>query len=215
MHGEQVGRHFHRFYAGHCFLLLYVCCGGHLLVSDLRPSYRHGAHFAAAIVRRLVHALRERSPGVRIVLRADARFCTPRILHACQRLGIDYILGLATNDRLKRISAALLDRAEAEGRTWRRPVHDIHAQSHRARSWKRASRLRIKAEHNGVGRNARFVITSLGGDPQEPYDEVYCARGDMENRIKEQQRDLYADRTSATHGGPTRCGCCSRHSPTR
>jgi len=197
VHGEQVGRHFHRFYDGHCFLPLYVFCGEQLLVSYLRPSYRHGAHHAAAILRLLVHALRERWPGVEIVLRADAGFCTPRILHACQRLGIDYILGFATNDRLKRISAPLLDAAEREYHAWRRPVRHFHEQTYRARSWKRSSRLLIKAEHNGVGRNTRFVITSLAGDPQTLYDEVYCARGDMENRIKEQQLDLYADRTSA------------------
>ena len=114
-----------------------------------------------------------------------------------QRLGVDYILGFATNDRLKRISAALLDDAEREWRTWRRPVRHFHEQHYKARSWKRGSRLLIKAEHNGIGRNARFVVTSLAGDPQQLYDEVYCARGDMENRIKEQQLDLYADRTSA------------------
>jgi hypothetical protein len=197
VHGEQVGRHFHRFYDGHCFLPLYVFCGDQLLVSYLRPAYRHGAHHAAPILRLLVHALRERFPGVQIVLRADAGFCTPRILHACQRLGIDYILGFATNDRLKRISAALLDTAERDYRAWGRPVRHFHEQDYRARSWKRSSRLLIKAEHNGVGRNARFVITSLAGDPQRLYDDIYCARGDMENRIKEQQLDLYADRTSA------------------
>jgi len=199
VHGEQVGRHFNAFYDGHCFLPLYVFCGGHLLVSYLRPSYRHGAHHAAPILRLLVHALRERFPGVEIVLRADAGFCTPRVLHACQRLGVDYILGFATNDGLKRITAPLLDAAEAEWRTWRRPVRHFHEQRYRARSWKRSSRLLIKAEHNGIGRNARFVITSLEGDAQTLYDEVYCARGDMENRIKEQQLDLYADRTSAHH----------------
>jgi len=197
VHGEQIGRHFNGFYDDHCFLPLYVFCGDQLLVSYLRPSSRHGAHHAAAILRLLVHALRERFPGVEIVLRADAGFCTPRILHACQRLGIDYILGFATNDRLKRITAPMLDAAEREYRTWGRPVRHFHEQSYRARSWKRPSRLLIKAEHNGVGRNARFVITNLAGDPQSLYDDVYCARGDMENRIKEQQLDLYADRTSA------------------
>jgi len=199
VHGEQVGRHFNGFYDGHCFLPLYVFCGGHLLVSYLRPSSRHGAHHAAAILRLLVHALRQRFPGVEILVRADAGFCTPRVLHACQRLGIDYILGFATNDRLKRIAAPLLDAAEAEWRSSHRPARHFDAQPYRARSWKRSSRLLIKAEHNGVGRNARFVITSLAGDAQRLYDAVYCARGDMENRIKEQQLDLYADRTSAHH----------------
>lgn len=197
VHGEQIGRYFNGFYDSHCFLPLYVFCGDQLLVSYLRPAWHYGAHHAAAILRLLVHALRERFPGVEIVLRADAGFCTPRILHACQRLGIDYILGFATNDRLKRISAPLLDAAEREYHACRRPVRHFHEQAYRARSWKRSSRLLIKAEHNGVGRNARFLITSLGGDPQVLYDEVYCARGDMENRIKEQQLDLYADRTSA------------------
>jgi len=197
VHGEQVGRHFNGFYDGHCFLPLYVFCGAHLLVNYLRPSYRHGAHHAAPILRLLVNALRARWPGVEIVLRADAGFCTPRILHACQRLGVDYILGLSTNERLKRLTAPLLDDAETEWRSWHRPVRHFHEQRYRARSWKRSSRLLIKAEHNDIGRNARFVITSLDGDPQALYEEDYCARGDMENRIKEQQFDLYADRTSA------------------
>jgi len=197
VHGEQIGRHFNGFYDGHCFLPLYVFCGDQLLVSYLRPSYHHGAHHAAAVLRLLVHALRERFPGVEIVLRADAGFCSPRILHACQRLGVDYILGFATNDRLKRLSAPLLDTAERDCHSRGCPVRHFHERAYQARSWKRSSRLLIKAEHNGVGRNARFVITSLAGDPQRLYDELYCARGDMENRIKEQQLDLYADRTSA------------------
>lgn len=126
VHGEQVGRHFNGFYHGHCFLGLYVFCGEQLLVSYLRRSSRHGAHHGAAVLRLLVRALCERWPGVEIVLRADAGFSTPRILHACQRLGVDYILGFATNDRLKRISAALLDAAEREYHTWRRPVRHFH-----------------------------------------------------------------------------------------
>jgi hypothetical protein len=89
---------------------------------------------------------------------------------------VDYILGLSTNERLKRLTAPLLDDAETEWRSWHRPVRHFHEQRYRARSWKRSSRLLIKAEHNGIGRNARFVITSLDGDPQALYDEVYCAR---------------------------------------
>lgn len=197
VHGEQAGRHFNRFYDGYCFLPLYVFCGEHLLVSYLRPAYRHGAHHAAGILKLLVDRLRARWPGVEVVLRADAGFCTPRILHACQRLGVDYILGFSVNARLKRESAPLLGMAEALEAITGKPTRLFAAHSYRARSWKRASRLLIKAEHNGLGRNARFVITSLEGHPQALYDRLYCARGDMENRIKDQQLDLYADRTSA------------------
>ncbi|WP_123589773.1 IS1380 family transposase [Salinisphaera orenii] len=197
VHGEQAGRYFNGFYDGYCFLPLYVFCGDQLLVSYLRSAARHGAHHAAAILRLLVHALRARWPDVEIVLRADAGFCTPRILHACQRLGIDYILGFAVNDRLKRLSAPWLDAAEIAQRRTGQPARFFTEDRYRARSWKRSSRLLVKAEHNGVGRNARFVITSLAGDPQWLYEAIYCARGDMENRIKEQQLDLYADRTSA------------------
>lgn len=197
VHGAQIGRHFNGFYDGHCFLPLYVFCGEQLLVSYLRPSSRHGAHHAAAILRLLVHALRRRFPGLEILMRGDAGFCTPRVLHACQRLGVDYILGFATNDRLKEISKPLLDTAERDHHRWRVPIRHFDAQPYRARSWKRSSRLLIKAEHNGVGRSTRFVITNLGGDPQYLYEHLYCPRGDMENRIKEQQLDLYADRTSA------------------
>jgi hypothetical protein len=199
VHGTQVGHYFNGFYDSHCFLPLYVFCGEQLLVSYLRPSSRHGAHHSAAILRLLVNALRTRFPGVEIVLRADAGFCTPRLLHACQRLGVDYILGFATNDRLKRLSAPLLAAAERAYQQSGLATRYFQEQTYQARSWKRPSRLLIKAEHNGIGRNARFVITSLAGDPQQLYDTVYCPRGDMENRIKEQQLDLYADRTSAHH----------------
>jgi len=199
VHGDQIGRHFNGFYDGHCFLPLYVFCGEQLLVSYLRPSSRHGAHHGAAILRLLVHALRNRFPDLEILVRADAGFCTPKMLHACQRLGVDYILGFATNDRLKEISQALLDTAERDHHRWGVPIRHFDAQPYRARSWKRASRLLIKAEHNGIGRSTRFVITNLSGDPQSLYERLYCPRGDMENRIKEQQLDLYADRTSAHH----------------
>lgn len=198
VHGEQAGRHFSGFYGGYCFLPLYVFCGEHLLVSYLRPAYRGSAHHAAAILRLLVRRLRAHWPGVEIVLRGDGDFCTPKLLHACQRLGVDYIVGFANNDRLKRDSAPLLDMAEALHRlSGQQPVRLFSARTYKARSWKRASRLITKAEHNGVGRNRRFVITSLTGNAQALYDEIYCARGDMENRIKDQQLDLYADRTSA------------------
>lgn len=197
VHGEQDGRYFNGFYDGYCFLPLYVFCGDQLLVSYLRSAARHGAHHAAAILRLLVHALRARWPDVEIVLRADAGFCTPKILHAAQRLGIDYILGFSVNARLKRLSAPWLDAADIAYQRTGAPVRFFTEDTYRARSWKRSSRLLVKAEHTGIGRNARFVITNLTGDPQHLYEAVYCARGDMENRIKEQQLDLYADRTSA------------------
>ena len=197
VHGEQIGRHFSGFYDGYCFVPLYVFCGEHLLVSYLRPAYRGSAHHAAGILRLLVRRLRAHWPGVEIVLRGDGDFCTPKLLHACQRLGVDYIVGFAINERLKRESAPLLNMAEALHRLSGQPVRLFSAGTYKARSWKRPSRLITKAEHNGVGRNRRFVITSLAGDAQALYEESYCARGDMENRIKDQQLDLYADRTSA------------------
>jgi len=199
VHGEQIGRHFSGYYDGYCFLPLYVFCGEHLLVSYLRPAYRGSAHHAGAILRLLVRRLRAYWPGVAIVLRGDRDFCTPRLLHACQRLEVDYVLGFSNNAWLKRRYAPLLDMAEAlqtlSGH--RQPVRLFAERPYRARSWKRTSRLVAKAEHTPRGRNLRFVITSLDDPPRRLYQDVYCARGDMENRIKDQQLDLYADRTSA------------------
>lgn len=196
VHGNQEGRFFHGYYGNWCFLPLYVFCGEQLLVSYLRPSNRDGARHAWAILKLLTQRLREAWPDVRLILRADSGFCRWKMLRWCEWAGVDYIIGLARNKRLEALGAPLMAEAElafaGEAQKQRRFAWLDYA----ADSWDRERRIIAKAEFGAQGRNPRFVVTSLPGDAQALYDEVYCARGEMENRIKEQQLGLFSDRTS-------------------
>lgn len=197
VHGLQEGRFFHGYYDGYCFLPLYVFCGDQLLVSYLRPSKIDGAKHAWAILALLVKRLRQAWPAVRIILRADSGFCRHRMLRWCERHDIGYIVGLARNQRLQRMIeddfAGVEQRFKATGEK-QRAFLDLR---YGARSWRRRRAVIAKLEITAKGRNPRFVVTNLNGDAQVLYDQVYCARGEMENRIKEQQLGLFADRTSA------------------
>ena len=199
VHGMQEGRFFHGYYDAYCFLPLYVFCGDQLLVSYLRPSKIDGAKHAWAILVLLVKRLRQAWPGVRIVLRADSGFCRHRMLRWCERHGIHYIVGLARNKRLQRMVEADFVRVEQhfkETEIKQRVFLDLR---YGARTWQRRRAVIAKLEITDQGRNPRFIVTNLNGDAQALYDQVYCARGNMENRIKEQQLGLFADRTSAHH----------------
>jgi hypothetical protein len=171
-------------------------------VSYLRPSKIDGAKHAWAILALVVKRLRQAWPKVRIVLRADSGFCRWRMLRWCERHGVDYIVGIAKNARLDRLSAPLQREAafefEATGKKVRR-FTDFH---YGASSWDRARRVIAKIEHTDKGVNPRYVVTNLAGEAKRLYDKLYCARGDMENRIKEQQLDLFADRTSCHRWWP-------------
>lgn len=202
VHGFQEGRFFHGYYDHYCFLPLYVFCGDHLLVAYLRPSRIDGAKHAGAILRLLVKRLRRKLPKVKIVFRGDSGFCRHRVMDWCESNDVGYILGLAKNAVVKRLAGHLIDRAEVEfGDTGKkqRLFSDIE---YGAKTWKIERRVIVKAEHSQRGDNPRFVVTNLKGDAQTLYDDVYCKRGDMENRIKEQQLDLFADRTSCHHWWP-------------
>ena len=196
LHGTQEDRFFHGYYDAYCYLPLYVFCGEALLVAYLRPANIDAAKHSRAILKLLVRRLHEVWPGVRILVRADSGFCRWRLMRWCDRHGVDYLLGLATNARLKALAQPLADEAarrfEATGVKQRRFGEVRYA----AGTWDRERRVLVKAEHLPRGPNTRFVVTSLAGDPQDLYDRLYCARGDMENRIKEQQLDLFAGRTS-------------------
>lgn len=196
VHGLQAGRAFHGYYGDWCFLPLYVFCGEQLLVSYLRPSDIDAARHAWAILKLLVTRLRQQWPGVKIIFRGDSGFCRWKMLRWCDRHEVDYIIGLAKNSRLLTLAQESRDQAaadfEASGQKQRRFVWVDYA----AKSWDRTRRVIAKAEHSAQGPNPRFVVTSLSGDAQMLYDEIYCARGEMENRIKEQQLGLFADRTS-------------------
>jgi hypothetical protein len=199
VHGSQEGRFFHGYYGDWCFLPLYVFCGEQLLVSYLRPSNIDAAQHAPAILKLLVQRLRQAWPGVKIILRADSGFCRWKLLRWCDRHGVDYIVGLAKNSRLLALAEELNQRAESQYESVQEKQRLFGWLEYGAHTWDRARRIIAKAEHTSQGRNPRFLVTSLRGEAQALYENVYCARGEMENRIKEQQLGLFADRTSC-HG---------------
>jgi hypothetical protein len=196
VHGQQEGRFFHGYYDSYCFLPLYIFCGDRLLVAYLRPSNIDAALHARAILKLLVRRLRQAWPDVRIIVRGDSGFCRWRLMRWCDSNGVGYILGLARNSRLQGLAAPLMHEAAARWEATGQPQRRFGTFAYAAGPWDRARRVIVKAEHNAGGDNPRFVVTNLPGDPQGLYDEVYCARGEMENRIKEQQLMLFADRTS-------------------
>jgi len=199
VHGEQEGRFFHGYYDHYCFLPLYVFCGEQLLVSYLRPSKIDGAKHAGAILKLLVTRLRQAWPKVRIVFRADSGFCRHWLLGWCERNRVDYILGIAKNSRLNALSGYLHTQAAEAFDTTGNKQRLFGELTYAAGSWKRARRVIVKAEHSTHGPNPRYIVTNLSSEAQHLYDKVYCARGEMENRIKEQQLGLFADRTSSHH----------------
>jgi len=196
VHGRQEGRFFHGYYDKYCFLPLYVFCGDQLLVAYLRRSNIDGAKHAWAILALLVKRLREVWPEVRIIFRGDSGFCRRRMLAWCERHEVGYIVGLARNDRLLAKIQNHTYMAEASYRDFGEKVRWFTDLRYGARTWDRERRVVAKIEHGPKGANPRFVVTNLNGDPETLYTELYCARGDMENRIKEQQLGLFADRTS-------------------
>jgi Transposase DDE domain group 1 len=164
-----------------------------------------------AVLALLVKALRQHWPGVRIRLRADSGLCRWKMLRWCERHNVEYLVGLAKNARLNALSAPLQAQAEAQYQASQQKVRLFGEFAYQAGSWDRERRVIVKAEHTAKGANPRYVVTNLAGEPQPLYEEDYCARGEAENRIKEQQLDLFSDRRPvATNGGPTSSGCCCR-----
>ncbi len=201
LHGHQEGRFFHGYYDCYCYLPLYVFCGRHLLAAKLRRSNIDASAGALDEVARIVAHIRRRWPKVRILLRADSAFAREELMAWCERSRVDYVFGLARNDRLVAAIAAEMAEASAEcratGRAARR-FRDLRWST--LDSWSRRRRVIGKAEALPLGDNPRFIVTSLAPAEAEArflYERLYCARGDMENRIKECQLDLFADRTSA------------------
>jgi len=201
IHGMQEGRFFHGYYGNYCYLPLYIFCGDHLLCAKLRTSDRDGADGALEEVKRIVERIRQKWPEVKILLRGDSGFCRDLLMNwAENQYRVDYLFGLAKNNRLKAELEGAMAEAKAEyaatGEASRRFV-DFRYQT--LDSWSRERRVVGKAEYMEKGENPRFVVTSLSRErmgAQSLYEEGYCARGEMENRIKEQQLDLFADRTS-------------------
>jgi hypothetical protein len=201
LHGHQEGRFFHGYYDGYCYLPLYIFCGQHLLCAKLRPANLDGAAGAVEEVARIVGQIRERWPQTRIILRADSGFCREALLGWCEQNRVDYLFGLARNARLVRAIGAELQAAALESRASQRPARRFRELVYRTRSsWRRSRRVVAKAEHTGDKANPRFVVTSLSPSDwpmRTLYEDLYCARGECENRIKEAQLDLFADRLSS------------------
>jgi len=198
IHGGQEGRFFHGYYDGYCYLPLYIFCGERLLCAKLRPSNIDASEGALEEVERIVGQIRGRWPRMRIILRGDSGFCRERLMAWCEANGVDYILGLARNSRLMGRIEEGLRQARTLCEQTDRPARVFREFMYRTLdTWSGERRVVAKAEHLEKGPNPRFIVTSLSGDPRRLYEEVYCARGEMENRIKEQQLHLFADRTSA------------------
>jgi Transposase DDE domain group 1 len=200
VHGEQEGRFFHGYYDCYCYLPLYVFCGRHLLAAKLRPASVDAAAGAVQEVARIVAHIRRRWPHVRILLRADSGFARDELMAWCEANGVHFLLGLQQNPRLVAEITSELAQAEAKSRRSGKPARYFKEFKWTTRrSWSRARRVVAKAEFTKDEANPRFVVTSLRRmecKPKYLYEKLYCARGDMENRIKECQLDLYADRTS-------------------
>ena len=199
LHGQQEERFFHGYYDCYCYLPLYVFCGQQLLCAYLRPSRIDGAKHAAAILKLLVTRLRQKWPAVRIVFRGDSGFCRHRILNYCERAGVHYIIGLARNPVLERITEfvelSMKEEYEHSGLKQR----EVGEFTYAAKSWARERRVITRLEYGAQGNNPRYVVTNLAGDPKALYDDLYCQRGEAENRIKEAQVGLFATRTSCQH----------------
>jgi hypothetical protein len=197
VHGSQEGRFFHGYYDSYCFLPLYVFCGDKLLVARLRPSNIDASKHAWGILSLLVRRFRREWPEVRIVLRADSGFARWKMMRWCDRNDVGYIVGLARNARLARASAPWREEAQVAFDATRVKQRIFGEFSYAADTWDVERRVVVKAEHGVQGANPRYVVTNLEGDPEALYDRLYVKRGEMENRIKEQQLHLFADRTSA------------------
>jgi Transposase DDE domain group 1 len=202
LHGHQEGRFFHGYYDCYCYLPLYIFCGRHLLAAKLRRSNIDAAAGAVEETARIVAQIRERWPDVQIILRADSGFAREGLMAWCEAHAVDYVFGLARNDRLVAKIARQLAAAEREAVATGAPARRYRDFQWRTlKSWSRKRRVIGKAEWTKGEANPRFIVTSLDatqGSAPFLYEDVYCARGDMENRIKECQLDLMADRTPAT-----------------
>jgi len=201
LYGHQPERFFHGYYDNYCYLPLYIFAGDQLLCARLRPSSQDAAAGSLEEVKRIVEQLRRRWPEVKIVLRADSGFCREELMAWCEKdeNKVDYVFGLQRNQRLRRIIGNEMHQAQLEHQATGKAARIFSAFHYRThKSWSRARRVVAKAEHLDKGENPRFVVTSLTAEQwpaQQLYEKFYCARGEMENRIKEQMC-LFADRLS-------------------
>ena len=203
LHGKQEGRFFHGYYDSYCYLPLYVFCGEHLLCARLREANHDAAFGSLQEIERIVAQIRTAWPEVKIVLRGDSGFCRDQLMSWCESNGVDFVFGLARNKRLRKIIGAQMNEATQQWNKTGKPTRVFSEFRYRTKKtkkggWARERRVVAKAEHIAGKENPRFVVTSLSVQAcagKAVYEELYCARGDMENRIKE-QFSLFADRVS-------------------
>jgi hypothetical protein len=204
LHGKQEGRFFHGYYDSYCYLPLYIFCGEQVLCARLREANHDAAFGSLQEIQRIVAQIRVAWPGVKITLRGDSGFCRNELMSWCETHGVDFVFGLARNQRLRRIIGAQMHAATQQWNQTGQPARvfsefDYQAKKTKKGGWDRERRVVAKAEHIDGKENPRFVVTSLTSASwaaQGLYEELYCARGDMENRIKE-QFSLFADRVSS------------------
>src|SRR6266480_2250221 len=201
LYGNQEGRFYHGYYHDYCYLPLYVFCGEHLLCARLRMSNIDASADSVEELEPLIARIRQFWPAVKILLRGDGGFCREKLMAWCERQGMDYVFGLAQNGRLKKQIEPQMAQAEKQYLETNAPARVFTEFLYSTKdTWSRERRVIAKAEHLNKGANPRFVVTTLSQQDvaaQELYEKIYCARGDCpENRIKEQQLDLFADRTS-------------------
>jgi len=199
LHGKQESRFFHGYYGHYCYLPLYVFCGDHLLCARLRPSNIDASAGSLEEVQRIIRQIRARWREVRIILRADSGFCREELMVWCEKHAVDYVFGFARNKRLRRIIGRAMHEAKQQHRRTGKPARVFCEFAYRTnKSWSRTRRVVAKAEQIEGKENPRYLVTSLGKEAwpaQKLYEQLYCARGEMENRIKE-QLSLFADRLS-------------------
>jgi hypothetical protein len=200
LHGHQLGRFFHGYYDAYCYLPLYIFCGDHPLLALLRPSNIDNSVGVLKHLARIIARLRECWPGVAILVRGDSGFCREHLMRWCEANGVDFLFGLAKNTRLLRELGPALEKAQQQFVQTGKPARVFHEFAYRTHeTWSRERRVVGKAEHLAQGPNPRFVVSSLAAEAfagQALYEQEYCGRGDMENRIKEQQLMLFANRVS-------------------
>lgn len=197
LHGDQENKFFNGYYDHYCYMPLYVFCGEHLLAARLHTSDKDGCYGTLEILEKLVGQIRERFPEMRIIFRGDSGFCRGEILDLCESLKIGYVIGMARNDRLLSIIEEQRQDAQEMYESFGTASRVFTRFSYRTRtSWSRSRDVVAKAEHLSKGANPRFIVTNIEGEGKSLYEDLYCARGDMENRIKEQKLDLFASRTS-------------------
>ena len=201
LHGHQEGRFFHGYYDSYCYLPLYIFCGEHLLCARLRTADQDASAGSTAEVERIVAQMRQAWPQVEIILRADSGFCREELMAWCEQHGVHYVFGFARNERLRRTIEPQIQQAAKQHRETGKPARIFSEFPYRTTtgSWSRARRVIAKAEYLEKGENPRYIVTNLDAQAwpaQALYEDLYCARGEMENRIKE-QFSLFAARVSA------------------